>query len=97
MNPVGIQQAVRALPELVQQTIENCEETVIVTENGAVVMVDQREWERIMETNRLLRDKTSLKALLDGHKARDEGNIPNGVSMNEAFYDLQSEYPEKCE
>ncbi len=48
------------------------------------------------ETVRLLQDKTSLKALLDGHRVRDEGKIPNGVSMNEAFYDLQDDYPEKC-
>ncbi len=97
MNPVGIQQATRTLPELVQKTIENCEETVIVTEKGAVVLIDQREWEQMLETVRLLKDKTSLKALLDGHRVRDEGMIPNGVSMSEAFYDLQDDYLEKCE
>ncbi len=88
MNAVGLQQAIQTLPQLIQQTLKNCEETVIVSDAGAVVMLDQREWETIRETLRLLHDKTSLKALLEGHKMRDAGDTPEAVTLEEAFYDL---------
>jgi len=39
MNAVGIEQAVSNLPYLIQKTIENCEETVIVTDSGAAVLI----------------------------------------------------------
>jgi PHD/YefM family antitoxin component YafN of YafNO toxin-antitoxin module len=97
MNAVSLKQAINILPELVHKTIMNCEETVIVSDDGAVVLIDQREWESILETVRLLQDKISLKALLDGHKTRDTGNSLKAVTVQEAFYDLQSEYSEKCE
>jgi hypothetical protein len=51
---------------------------------------DREEWENILKTLNLLRDKRSLKALLEGHKSRDEGKMPTGVGVGveEAFYDL---------
>ncbi len=97
MNTVTVQNVKNMLPDLVQNTIENCEETVIVSDAGAVVLIDQREWERIRETLRLLKDKTSLKALLDGHKARDTGLPVKTSTIEEEFYDLQAEHSEKCE
>ena len=39
MNAVGIEQAVSNLPYLIQKTIENWEETVIVTDSGAAVLI----------------------------------------------------------
>ena len=95
MHTIVIQQAMQTLPQLIQDTLDNAEETVIVSEAGAVVLVAQREWENMLETLRLLQDKTSLKALLDGHRTRDLGNIPDAVTVAEAFYDLQAEYSEK--
>ena len=89
MNTIGIQQAIQTLPQIIRQTLDNCEETIIVSDAGSVVLVDQREWENMLETLRLLQDKTSLKALLDGHKDRDMGNTPDAVTVEEAFYDLQ--------
>ncbi|MBC8182111.1 hypothetical protein H8E88_13430 [candidate division KSB1 bacterium] len=97
MNAIGVQKAITMFPELIQNTIENCEETVIVSDNGAVVLIDQREWESMMETVRLFQDKTSLKALLDGHETRKKGVSPDHVNIKEAFYDLQTENSEKCE
>ena len=74
MNTVSVQNVKNMLPDLIQNTIDNSEETVIVSDAGAIVLIDQRKWERIRETLRLLKDKTSLKALLDGHKLRDKGS-----------------------
>jgi len=97
MHTIVIQQAMQSLPELIQETLDNSEETVIVSEVGAVVLVAQREWENMLEMVRLLQDKTSLRALLDGHKDRELGNTPDAVTVAEAFYDLQAEYSEKRE
>jgi PHD/YefM family antitoxin component YafN of YafNO toxin-antitoxin module len=97
MNAIGLQQALQTLPQLIQQTVDNCEETLIVSDVGAVVVVDQREWENMVETVRLLHDRTSLKALLDGHNIRDAGASPDAVTLEEAFDDLQTEHPEKCQ
>nr|VFJ67155.1 MAG: hypothetical protein BECKFW1821B_GA0114236_112613 [Candidatus Kentron sp. FW] len=37
MNIVSIQDAIDTLPNLVQNTIENCEETVIVSNSGGCI------------------------------------------------------------
>ncbi len=88
MISVNVEKAARTLPGLIHHTLMNCEETVIVSENGAVVMIDQAEWENMKETLNLLRDRKSLKALLDGHRQRDLGRIPDSVTVENAFYDL---------
>ncbi len=95
MLAINMQQAVQTLPQLIRQTLENCEETVIVSDLGAVVLVDQREWENMLETVRLFQDKISLKALLEGHRGRDIGKKPDSVTVEEAFYDLPAEHSEK--
>lgn len=88
MTSIALKQATKILPQLIHDTLTNCEETVIVTEDGAVVMIDQNEWEAIRETLLLLRDKRSLKSLLEGHRERDQGKHPESVSISEAFHDL---------
>jgi len=88
MISVNIEKAAQSLPQLIYDTLKNCEETLIVSEAGSVVLIDQTEWENIQETLKLLHDEKSLKALLEGHKDRDRGIRPDGVSPEEAFYDL---------
>nr|VFJ59413.1 MAG: hypothetical protein BECKFW1821A_GA0114235_10913 [Candidatus Kentron sp. FW] len=96
MNTVSIQNAIDTLPNLVQNTIENCEETVIVSNSGAVVLIEKREWEGMLETVRLFRDKTSLRALLDGHQSRRAGDSIEADTVEKVFHDLQSAHLEKC-
>jgi len=88
MNAIGIQQAVQNLPQIIQYTLDKCEETVIISDSGVVVMIDQREWENMQEVLRLFRDKKSLGALLEGHRSRESGIVPDSVSVEETFYDL---------
>ncbi len=88
MISIGVEKAAQTLPQLIQNTITNCEETVIVSDSGSVVLIDQAEWENLQETLRLLRDKKSLEALIAGHKQRKQGVRPDGVSTEKAFYDL---------
>lgn len=89
MRAVSIREAMKDLPGLINTTINDVDETVIVSEYGSVVVIDQNEWESIQETLRLLKDKRSLKALLESHKIRDKGKKIRAKSVEEAFYDLQ--------
>jgi len=89
MNTLSLQKASSNLPRVIENTIKNSDETVIVSEVGTVIMVDENYWEEIPETLHLLRDKKSLRALLDGHHQRDKGIIPQGKTEVEVFNDLQ--------
>jgi len=88
MNEISLSDAISNFPLLVSNTIKNEEETVIVADQGSVVLVSQNEWNEIMETLRLLQDKKSLKALLEGHQKRKAGIKPEGLTLTEAFDDL---------
>jgi len=88
MNALSLREASSNLPNIVENTIKNCDETLIVTDYGAVMMIDKEYWEEIQETLALLSDKQSLAALLEGHKLRDKGIKPSGKTINEVFNDL---------
>jgi PHD/YefM family antitoxin component YafN of YafNO toxin-antitoxin module len=89
MNTLSLREACSNLPNIIENTIKNCDETVIASDLGAVIMIDENHWEEIQETLRLLKDKKSLAALLEGHSQRDQGMIPQGKSIEEVFNDLQ--------
>jgi len=89
MNTMTVREASANLPSVIEQTINNYDETVIVSESDSVVMVAERYWESMQETLRLLQDKRSLKALLDGHRARETGQPVQAKTVAEAFDDLQ--------
>lgn len=90
MNTMTVREASTNLLGVIEKTINNYDETVIVSENGAVVMVAERYWESLQETLRLLKDKRALKALLDGHRQRELGQPIQAKTVDEAFDDLQS-------
>lgn len=71
-NTISLQKASQNLSMIVNDTIENNEETAIVSDDGSVVMINQNEWENIKETLNLLNDEKALKALLDGHGDRQQ-------------------------
>ena len=73
MRAISVKEAMVDLPGLIDTTIKDVEETVIVSDHGSVVVIDQDEWESIQETLRLLKDKRSLRALLESHERRDQG------------------------
>lgn len=88
MKTVTLDTAVTNLQHIIADTLSNQEETIIVTNNGSVVMIDKQNWESIIETLRLLKDKKSLKALLEGHKQRLKKGKPKGKSVKKVFNDL---------
>ena len=90
MNMVTIQTASQNLAEIITRTIEDSDETAIVADDGAVILVSHTYWDSMQETLRLLRDKRSLKALLEGHQVRESGRPIEAVTVGEAFGDLQN-------
>lgn len=89
MNAMTVTEASRNLPEVITKTIDNSDETIIVSDTGTVVMVAESYWESIQETLKLLQDKQSLKALIDGHRQRENGQQVKAKTIEEAFGDLQ--------
>lgn len=87
MVAITLNTAKNNLENIVQQTIDNQEETVVVTDNGNVVLVAQNEWNSIMETMRLFQDKKSLTALLEGIEARRINMPIKSKSIEEIFED----------
>lgn len=85
MVAVTLNIAKNNLESILRQTIDNQEETVVVTDNGNVVLVEQNEWNSIMETLRLFSDKRSLNALLEGIEARKNGTAIKGKSITNIF------------
>ena len=88
MNAITINKALNNLPLLINNTVNNFEETIIIGEQGNVVLVAQREWDSLMETVKLLKDKQSLRALIESHNNRKKGEVSEGKSIKQAFYDL---------
>jgi len=89
MNTITINNAISNFPQIVNNTIKNFEETLIVGDQGAVVLISQQEWDSMMETIRLLRDKKSLKSLIEGQNIRKKGLKSKGKTITQAFYDIQ--------
>ena len=89
MNAITIDKALSDFPGLIENVVTEHEETFIVSDYGTVVMIGQNEWNSILETIKLLRDKESLKSLLEGHSIRRKGKQSVSKTVEQAFYDLQ--------
>jgi PHD/YefM family antitoxin component YafN of YafNO toxin-antitoxin module len=88
MNTITLDRASQDLKSVILKAIQDKEETIIATNEGSVVLLDESEWSHIKETLRLLSDKESLAALLESHAIRDKGERPEGTSPEEAFKDV---------
>jgi len=88
MRTITLEQASSDLKAIILRTIRDQDETVISSKEGAVVVLEEREWLNIKETLRLLSDKESLAALLESHAIRDRDEKPEGVPPEEAFKDV---------
>ncbi len=88
MQTVTYDKASQDLKSLILRILKDKEETVIASDEGSVVILDEGEWSHIKETLRLLGDKKSLAALLESHAIRDRGGRPEGISPEDAFNDV---------
>jgi PHD/YefM family antitoxin component YafN of YafNO toxin-antitoxin module len=90
MNAITVNTAISNFPKLITNTIRNYEETLIVSDEGSVILIAEEEWNSMTETIRLFRDKKSLSALLEGHALRKQKKKTAIKTIEEAFYDLQN-------
>ena len=88
MHTITFDIASRDLKSVILKAIKDKDETIIATDEGSVVILDESEWSHIKETLRLLNDKDSLVALIESHAIRDKGGKPEGLDPEEAFHDL---------
>ena len=88
MHTITIDVASRDLKSIILKALNDKDETVIATNEGSVIVLDEREWSHIKETLRLLSDKDSLAALIASHAVRDRGERPEGIGPEEAFEDV---------
>ena len=83
-----LQQASADLDQVIARAVCEQEKAAIVSDNGTVFLISQEEFESMQETLRLLSDKRSLNALLEGHSRRETGQLIDSPSI-ELFHDLQ--------
>ena len=88
MKTITLAQASQDLIGHINYSLKTHEEVNIASENGAIIMLPQEDYESIMETVRLLADKKSLKALLDAHAQREQGDEPKSYRAEDVFSDL---------
>ena len=88
MRTVTLKEADQDLKGIIRRAVRDKDETVIASDEGAVVILDEHEWSNIKETLRLLSDRQSLAALLECHVLRDRGERPAGITPEKAFKDV---------
>jgi PHD/YefM family antitoxin component YafN of YafNO toxin-antitoxin module len=88
MRTITLEQANEDLTSHFNYTLNTHKKVNISSSHGAIVMMPQDDYNSMKETLNLLKDKKSLRALLDGHNARDENIEPRIYSVEEVFSDL---------
>jgi len=85
MKTITLEQANHDLLSHINYTLNTHDEVNIASSNGAIVMIAQDEYESMQETLRLLADKKSLKALLEGHDCRDNNIAQKNIHNRGCF------------
>ena len=88
MKTITYQQASEDLLTHINYTLSTHDGVNIASEKGAIVMIREEDYNAMQETLKLLSDKKSLKALLDGHFDRDNDKQIEKKSIEEVFVDL---------
>ena len=88
MRTVTMEQITSDLPGMIKYSLDSSDEISVASEDGAIVFLPQKDYESMKETLRLLKDKKSLKALLDSHEQMQKKQKPKSYSIEEAFVNL---------
>lgn len=88
MEALSISEGRKRLLELREKVVSDQDQVILTHKNGNVVLISMGEWEAYQETQRLLRDKAALKALLQSFEDHDTKKKKRGKSIAEAFPDL---------
>ncbi len=87
MEALSISEGRKRLFELREQIVSDHDQVILTHKGGNVVLISMDEWETNKETQRLLRDKEALKALIQSFDDHDSGK-KRGQSVKEVFSDL---------
>lgn len=90
MKTVTIGQLNNDISSIINYSLSTHDEVNIATDNGAVIIIPQEDYDSMQETLRLLMDKKSLSALLQNHRDRDNQDLPSSYTIKEVFSDLQN-------
>jgi len=88
MKTMTIEQADKDVSSIINYALKTHDEVNIATNQGSVIILPQEDYESMQETLRLLADKKSLIALLNGHSDREKGLVPKSHSVEDVFSDL---------
>ena len=88
MKTITLKQAQADFKEIINYSLKTHDEVNIASENGAVIVMPQEDYDAIQETLRLLSDKHSLNALLSAHELRKKGESPKSYTIKDVFGDL---------
>ena len=84
MEALSISEGRKRLFELREQVVSDHDQVILTHKEGNVVLISMDEWETNKETQRLLRDKDALKALIQSFDDHDSGK-KRGQSVNKAL------------
>ena len=88
MKTITIEQASADFQKIINYSLKTHDEVNIASDEGAVIIIPQEDYEAMQETLRLLSDKQSLKALLDGHETRKKRKKLKSYTVKDVFSDL---------
>ncbi len=87
MEALSISEGRKRLFELRERVVSDHDQVILTHKNGNVVLISMEEWENYQETQRLLKDKETMKALIQSFEDHDQKR-ERGKSVNEVFSDL---------
>lgn len=87
MEALSISEGRERLFELREKVISDHDQVILTHKDGNVVLISMDEWNSYKETQRLLRDKETLRALLQSFEDHDMKKT-HGRSVDEVFSDL---------
>jgi len=88
MEAVTISEGQKHLFELRDRVVSDPDSVILTHKKGNVVLISMDEWNQYQETQRLLQDKETLRALFQSFEDHWEPHPSKGKSLEEFFSDL---------
>ena len=85
MEALSISEGRKRLFELREQIVSDHDQVILMRKGGNVVLISMDEWETNKETQRLLRDKEALKALIQSFDDHDSGKKTRSIGKRGFF------------
>ncbi len=87
MEALSISEGRKRLFELRDRVVSDHDQVILTHKKGNVVLISMDEWESYQETQRLLKDKETMMALVQSFEDHD-AKQQRGRSVEELFADL---------